>query len=1082
MLTLLLGRDWTANTEEIFHLIAEDVKRKQPGRILVVPELISHDAERRLCLTAGNSASRYAEVLSFTRLARRICDIVGFPQCLDNGGRLVAMAYAARSLHSRLKAYAAVETKPEFLTELVDAVDEFKRCCISAQDLKAASARTEGSLAQKLEELSLILESYDALCARGKRDPRDQVTWVLEQLEALDFAKNHTVYVDGFPDLTRQNMQLLAHFIRESPQVVVSLNCDCVGSKLLTFEKAGQTAKELAEIARASGIPVEIRYIEVPENPLNIVKASLFQGRTEYDSALEGKLRLAKANSVYEECQAAAQQILELVHGGCRYRDIALVCTDMAAYKPLLHLVFGKVGIPIYLSGTEDVLQSGVIGTVISALDAALGGFEQRQVLRYLRSSLSPLDADACDLVENYAYIWRIDRKAWKEEWKLHPQGLNGVWDAEGQIQLERLNEMRAHAIGPLMRLQEGFQRAVNLRQQVLALCAFLEEIQLSHRLEQLSEAMESAGQDRTVQILDQLWEILLGALEQLHDVLGETIWDGENFSKLLKLLLSQYDVGTIPTVLDSVAVGPVTAMRCQTQKHLILMGANEGSLPGYGGAAGLLNDQERVQLRDMGLPLTGGAVEGLQAEFAEIYGVFCGAQETVTLSCTTTPSFVFRRLEKLVGAAVAVTPEAAATITKELAAGAYLARWQAQEEAAGLGVMDAYLDTLFKCSYCMGAVEPQQVRALYGDKLLLSASQVDKQAGCRMAYFLQYGLRAKERKEATVDPAESGTFVHWVLEKTVSEVMSLGGFHRVDADTTLSLARKYADAYIQEHYKELGGSRLQYLFRRNLSELEMVVRELWRELSESGYAPREMELKFGFDGQLPPIDVSGTQMEARLRGLVDRVDTWKHGDAVFYRVVDYKTGKKDFDYCDIFNGVGLQMLLYLFALEEQGSLLGKTRVPAGVQYFPARAPYVSVDGDLTEEEAEKEHKKQWKRQGLLLSNADSICAMDPSEKLDTLCCSRKKDGSISGDIADRGQLGILKDYVFKYLGQMVDTIASGDVTANPYSRGTSYDSCTFCPYGPICHKGLEENRRNYKTMTAADFWQRVEKEGKSNG
>ena len=42
-------------------------------------------------------------------------------------------------------------------------------------------------LAQKLEELSLILEAYDALCQRGKRDPRDQMNWVLEQLEEIDF-------------------------------------------------------------------------------------------------------------------------------------------------------------------------------------------------------------------------------------------------------------------------------------------------------------------------------------------------------------------------------------------------------------------------------------------------------------------------------------------------------------------------------------------------------------------------------------------------------------------------------------------------------------------------------------------------------------------------------------------------------------------------------------------------------------------------------------------------------------------------------------------------------------------------------
>jgi hypothetical protein len=37
------------------------------------------------------------------------------------------MAAVAGQLRGSLKAYASVETKPEFLTGLVDAVDEFKR-------------------------------------------------------------------------------------------------------------------------------------------------------------------------------------------------------------------------------------------------------------------------------------------------------------------------------------------------------------------------------------------------------------------------------------------------------------------------------------------------------------------------------------------------------------------------------------------------------------------------------------------------------------------------------------------------------------------------------------------------------------------------------------------------------------------------------------------------------------------------------------------------------------------------------------------------------------------------------------------
>ncbi len=1079
MLTLLLGKDWKANRAEILKRISEDVKEKKPGRILMVPELISHDTERRLCAAAGDSASRYAQVLSFTRLARRVCDLVGNVECMDNGGRLVAMASAARSLHSRLKAYAAVETKPEFLTGLVDVVDEFKRCCISPADLKEAASRTEGSLAQKLEELSLLLESYDALCARGKRDPRDQMTWVLEQLEETDYAGQHVFYIDGFPDFTRQHMAVLEHFIKASSQVVVSLNCDQPGSKLLAFEKAGQTAKELLDIARRWEVEVNIQYIDADPAGLSVVCQGLFQGKTE---PVESGLRLLRANSIHQECQAAARQVLELIHDGCRYRDIGLVCTDMGAYRPVLQLVFNKAGIPLYLSGTEDILQSGVVATAISALDAALGGFEQRQVLRYLRSSLSPLDADTCDLVENYAYIWRINGKGWKEPWKLHPQGLSGQWDEASEAQLAALNQARELAVQPLVHLENAFQNAKNMQQQVLSLYCFWEETSFPERISSLAEKMDTAGDKRSAQMLNQLWEILLTAIEQLYDVLGETVWDGETFTKLLKLLLSQYDVGTIPPVLDAVSVGPVTSQRCQQQKHLILLGADEGNLPGYGGAAGLLNDQERVALRALGLPLTGGAVEGLQAEFAEIYGVFCGAEESITVLCCNQPSFVFQRLEAMAGPAKFAEINPAAVITQKNEAGSFLARWEDQALAEKLDVQDSYLDTLYKKVYGLGSVKPEHVSSLYGSSLSLSASQVDKQACCRLAYFLQYGLRAKERKEAAVDPAEFGTYVHAVLEKTAKEVMDLGGFHKVDLERTMAIARKHSDLYTREHFSLLDSQRLQYLFRRNTRELELVVAELWRELSQGAYIPAAFEMRFGLGGEMPAISIDGAAMPAMLRGLVDRVDTWNQSGSQYFRVVDYKTGKKGFDYCDVYNGVGLQMLLYLFALEDQGRSLGDKRVPAGVQYFPARAPYIAADSNLTAEEAEKERLKQWKRQGLLLEDEASLMAMDASEKMDTLPCKRKKDGSLDGDLATRAQLVALKEYVMGLLSAMVDEIASGNVAANPYSRGSSFDSCTFCPYGAVCRKDTAIQRRNYKTMSAREFWDGVEKEGKTHG
>ena len=141
MLTLVYGKDWTANRDYILSMVAKDVENQKANRIILVPELISHDMERRLCAVAGDTCSRFAEVVTFTRLTRRICEWTGsgMEECLDSGGRLVAMSAAARQLHSKLKAYAALETKPEFLSSLIDAVDEFKRCCITSADLANAA-------------------------------------------------------------------------------------------------------------------------------------------------------------------------------------------------------------------------------------------------------------------------------------------------------------------------------------------------------------------------------------------------------------------------------------------------------------------------------------------------------------------------------------------------------------------------------------------------------------------------------------------------------------------------------------------------------------------------------------------------------------------------------------------------------------------------------------------------------------------------------------------------------------------------------------------------------------------------------
>lgn len=1085
MLRLLLGKDWTENRKEILHRIGEDVRQKRSGRVLIVPELISHDMERRLCLTAGDTASRYAEVLSFTRLARRVADSMGnaAQECLDNGGRVVAMAAAARQLSSRLKAYAAVETKPEFLTGLIDGVDEFKRCCISSGDLLLAAQETQGSLSQKLEELALLMESYDTLCSRGKRDPRDQMTWLLEQLEDGDFGQEHVFYIDGFPDFTRQNLAIIRHLIQVSPCVTISLNCDRIDSSLLAFEKAGQTASELYRIAIRAGVEVIVEQMSERADALMMVRNRLFQGHIDAGCAKDA-LHVYRTETPWKECMGAAEEVRRLVSAGCRYRDITLVCTDMNVYQPLVDLIFHRFHIPVYRSGTEDILQKSVINTVLTALEAAVSGFDQKNLMRYLRSALSPLDPDTCDLVENYTILWGIRGQRWTETWDLHPNGLGEVWTKDAHKLLNRLNEAREKAISPLLRMYNGFRKAVSLKEQVLALYGFLEDICLSERLCELAQELDQMGDNRGAQILNQLWEILLSALEQMYDVLGETHWEMEHFTRLFRLLLSQYDVGTIPPVLDAVQMGPVSAMRCHQQKHLIVLGAQEGKLPGYTGSSGVLTDQERVALRELGVPLTGGAMEGIQAEFAEIYGVFCGAETSIYVYCSgDQPSFVFRRLADLAGGESSVRDDLGFGQADDIEAGAYLAGWNAETIACRLGIQDSFNEARNRKNYLVGKVKKENIFRLYGETLNLSASQIDRQAECRMSYFLKYGLRAQERKEATVDPAEFGTYVHAVLENTARCIRDRGGFREVSLEETMEIAHRFSEEYAKERFSQISSERMTYLFRRNIQELDMVVRELWEELNKSLFEPREFEVNFGSGDGLPPITIPNAGMNAILRGFVDRVDVWHSNGTDYYRVVDYKTGRKDFDYCDVFNGVGLQMLLYMFALKHNGEdLLGDRPVAAGVQYFPARAPYIPTEGKLEDFDAEKARLSHWKRKGLLLQDEQVLQAMEPGVTPVRMNYSVNKDGVISGDLADREQLKLLEKYVFRIMARMVEDIASGNVDPNPYTRGSSHNACAFCPYGAVCHEKTVEGRRNYKTMKAQRFWEEIRKEMERNG
>ena len=122
----------------------------------------------------------------------------------------------------------------------------------------------------------------------------------------------------------------------------------------------------------------------------------------------------------------------------------------------------------------------------------------------------------------------------------------------------------------------------------------------------------------------------------------------------------------------------------------------------------------------------------------------------------------------------------------------------------------------------------------------------------------------------------------------------------------------------------------MRFIVRTVTRSLKEVAKRLASEFAQSDFEPVKCELKIGLGGDMPEISVDvAPHGELKLNGIVDRVDCFEG----YVRVVDYKTGHRDFKLPDLLIGQNMQMLLYLYALCKDGRYGSQ---PAGVLYMPA--------------------------------------------------------------------------------------------------------------------------------------------------
>ncbi|MDR2908398.1 MAG: PD-(D/E)XK nuclease family protein [Oscillospiraceae bacterium] len=1063
----------------------KDAAKKGERSIFLVPEQYSFEAELLVRRELGPGPALNVEVLSFTRL----CDSVGrlhgglAGTPVTRAGKYLFMSLAAEQLRDSLKVYRKSALNPSFLETLVSACAEFKTSGVTPEKLGEVAAGCEkGPLRDKLYDLCALYGAYGALIERGYQDPDDDLVKTAAILRENGYMSGVNIFVDGFATFMAAEFLLLKALIAQAGEFTAAFTADGLFDReggVGPFSIPAQAAGRIIRYAKEAGVTVA--------SPVNLTKPQRAQnGETR---RIAGHFMRSGAEPLQEEprhvfyheaadpwreVEYVALKISEIVRKkGFAYRDIAVVARDTGPYLRALERSFARRSIPYFVDDRRDVSSTVLAGGLMSALEAVRSSLDTDAVLAWAKSPMGGFPEEEVARLENYCYCWSVRGALWEGEWRNNPRGLAGPLTGEDEAALLALNSTRKAVVSPLIALREALAQCDG-EGFAAGVYAFLEGIGAAKRLSEFAGDLPAGEREVFLDESAQLWDALMEILDIFGAVLGATCLPASRFHELFRLCLSSLELGFIPQTLDQVLVGGADRIRPKEVKAVFLIGAVEGEFPASFSSGGVFTDEERRRIIELGAEI---GAPGLQRAVLEKY--FCAfavslPSHELYVSCHKNkmngaecfPSELITSLRNLFPRLMPHTPDPLESATCEAAAFDLLAaryREDTPQTAALLAFFkDERLEALNRMERAAVKAprkieDPAVAKALFGASMVLSPTRVERYHRCAFSYFAQDGLSLRPRRRAEFTPLESGSVIHHVLQVMVQRHGS--ALFELDSRAMKKEIDSVIDGYLTGHVasKEAMPTRLGYLYTRLSDMLSRLLRHLGEELAQSEFEPVAFELPISGGGEAEPLElVAADGVTVRVEGFVDRVDVMEREGRRYVRVVDYKSGSREFRLEDVIYGLNLQMLLYLFTLSEQEKGRFWGAVPAGVLYFPARDGYVSLGRDSPESEALAAHRKALRMDGLLLNDEECLRGMERELKGVFIPVKLNKDGSPDSRsaLAGKAEMGRLSRRIKDTVAEMALRLSRGDIPAMP----TSYagrSPCEYCDYAPLC--GFEE-------------------------
>lgn len=1096
-LRIIYGKPGSGKSEFCFSEIAKKINTEKKI-YMITPEQFSFTAEQKLMKTVNSHAILNAEVVTLSRMAYRVLNEVGGSTKihLSKCGKAM-LIYAILNRHK--KELKFLGKSDENIDLVMQAITEFKKHGITVQDLQQETEKIEDIyLRTKLKDITLIYEKFDEQIADKYIEETDLLTILAKSMGETNFIQDSIIYLDEFAGFTKQEYEVIKEFVKLAKQVNITICTDDLN--INTNPDIDIFYSNKATIAKIWNLINENEF--QMEEPVNLQKQYRFKTEelrhlseninnhksTIYEKNVEN-LHLFLAQNPYSEIENIAKEITKLVKNeNKRYKDIAIITKNIDEYASLVRSIFSKYKIPVFIDEKRDVNQNIIIQYMLSLLEVINKNFSSETVFNYLKLGFTDIESDEIFELENYCSKWGIKQNKWKKDF------IYEMEKEDKKQKIERLNELRKQVINPLLDLKEKINQNKTVENITKCFYHFLQEQKIEEKMRnKIQELEEKAFLDLAKEYMAS-YQIMIELLDEMILVFRDDKTTIDQYSKILKVGLKNSELGKIPGTQDQVTFGDIDRSRSHKVETVFMIGLNDGSFPSVNKDEGFLDDKDREKLKQDGVELAKGTVERLYEDNFNIYKAFTTAENSIYLSYTSSdkegkslrPSMLIHKVKKL----YPNLKEKSDMISKEYEIineqVTYeellenIVKLQGKQDIPKIwySVYQYYKEKTEWQEKLKNDLQgltytnlPQDIRQeninkLYGNTLNTSVSKLEKYRSCPFSYYLQYGLKLKEKEELKIHTFETGSFMHEIIDEFFEQVKEQGlGLAEIEEEQIYEMVSEIIERNLQLSKNFIFSSTAKYkaLVRRLKRIVSKALKYIIQTLIYSDFSIEGTEIEFGKRGKYKPITLTledGKKVE--ITGKIDRIDTAMGEDGKYIRIIDYKSSSKNIDLNEVYAGLQIQLLTYSDAICKEEDIM-----PAGIFYFSLLEQMIKADKKISDEEIEELIRKNFRMKGLILADVKIIKMNDNTL---TTGSSKLVPAAITASGAvnekwtngvDKEEFKILQDYIDFIIKQIAKEILSGKIDLKPYNKNGK-TPCEYCEYKTICGFNTKQNNNSY--------------------